>query len=300
MDIQHIRYFLEIARQESFSRAAARLYVTQPVLTRCVKNLEQELGVPLIVRSTKSFALTDAGEVLAQHGEQLLLQYEDLHQRIRDVKEIQTGELHIASPGVLLDMYFPRLMMEYHQLHPGIRITLSEQGSRPVLQEVLSGSADIGIVMLPMQDAHNLHIFPILRDCVHAVVPAGHPFSKEETLDIRKLQGENIITHHHSTTLYNTFMDLCRTHGFTPNIAYQSMMPNFILDTIAFGGCVGVLPGPMLQLCHGQNLTSVPLSPHFPWEIAMITRKDRYLSGAAASFLAFSQSFLSGASEEQV
>ena len=78
MDIQHIRYFLAIAEHQSFSKAAQALYVTQPILTRCVKNLEKELGTPLIVRSTKSFSLTEAGQALVTHGTALLQQHRDI------------------------------------------------------------------------------------------------------------------------------------------------------------------------------------------------------------------------------
>ena len=98
MDIQQIRYFLAIARYESFSKAAEKLFVTQPILTRCVKNLEQELGLPLIVRTTRSFALTDAGKTLAEYGSRLLQQQEDLCRRMEDLKQLRSGELRLSSP----------------------------------------------------------------------------------------------------------------------------------------------------------------------------------------------------------
>lgn len=291
MDIQHIRYFLSVVRHESFSKAARELYVTQPILTRCIKNLEEELGLSLIVRTTRSFALTDAGQILAQYGTRLLQQHEDIYRRIGDLKDVTTGELHISSPGTLLDLYFPELVTQYHKLHPGIRITIRESGSRPVTQDVLDGSADMGFVMLPPENAESLHIFPIVQDTVQAIVPTDHPFAGEPFLDIDRLQGVDLITYDQSTTLHHRLLELCRQRGFSPAIAYQSMMPNFILDTIELGTCVGVLPRPMLELAKGRNLTAVPLAPHFPWEIAMITAKGRYLSNAAADFLRFSTAF---------
>ena len=291
MDIQQIRYFLAIARYESFSKAAEKLFVTQPILTRCVKNLEQELGLPLIVRTTRSFALTDAGKTLAEYGSRLLQQQEDLCRRMEDLKQLRSGELRLSSPGPLLDLYFPKLVTGYHALHPGIRIQVRESGSRPVAQDVLDGSADMGVVMLPLEDTENLHIFPILTDAVHAVVPKGHPFAGEKQLHISKLYGMDLITYDKSNTLHHTFLDMCRKEGFTPTIAYQSMMPNFILDTIALGSCVGVLPRPMVSLGKDRDLVSIPITPFFPWEIALITAKDRYLSCAAAGFLAYAKEF---------
>lgn len=293
MDIQHIRYFLAIAEHQSFSKAAQALYVTQPILTRCVKNLEKELGTPLIVRSTKSFSLTDAGQALVTHGTALLQQHRDIYRRIADIADSGSGEIHIASPGVLLDMYFPKLVTQYRQLHPGVRITAAESGTKTVVRDVLSGRADMGLVMLPLTDTEALDIYPIVQNEVHVIVHRDHPLAKEAFVRIVQLKDLDIITYDQSNTLFHIFTRMCREQGFTPSIVYQSMMPGFILDTLSYGGCVGVLPAPMLQRFERAELVSIPLLPHFPWEIAMITKKDRYLSHAAESFLAFCKDFLS-------
>lgn len=297
MDIQHIRYFLAVAEHQSFSRAAQALYVTQPILTRCVKNLEKELGTPLIVRSTKAFALTDAGQVLVTYGSALLQQHRDIYRRIADIADSRSGEIHIASPGVLLDMYFPKLVTEYRRLHPGIRITAAESGTKTVVRDVMNGSADMGLVMLPLTDTEALDIYPIVQDEVHVIVHRDHPFAKEAFIHIGQLKNLDIITYDQSNTLFHIFSGMCREQGFTPSIVFQSMMPGFILDTLSYGACVGVLPAPMLQRFERTDLVSIPLLPHFPWEIAMITKKDRYLSHATESFLAFCKEFLSRKNE---
>lgn len=292
MDIQHIRYFLAVAEHQSFSKAAQALYVTQPILTRCIKNLEKELGTPLIRRSTKTFALTDAGQVLVTYGSALLQQHRDIYRRIEDTLDPRRGEIHISSPGVLLDMYFPKLVTEYRQLHPGVRITAAESGTKTVVRDVLSGSADMGLVMLPLTDTELLDIYPIVQDEVHVIVRRDHPFAKEAFVHIEQLKDLDIITYDKSNTLFHTFSRMCAEHGFAPSIVFQSMMPGFILDTLSYGSCVGVLPAPMLRRFPKDALVNVPLLPHFPWQIAIITKKGRYLSYAAESFLAFCREHL--------
>lgn len=292
MDIQHIKYFLEIVKYESFSKAAEQLYVTQPILSRCIKNLEKELGVSLINRSTKSFALTDAGEALYIYGSKLLEGHQDICRHIQDIKDSKVGELHISSPGVLMDMYFPRLVTEYRKQYPGIRISISERGSRSTEKDVLDGNADIGLVMLPLENPQNFNVFPIISDEVCVLVRKEHDFAKRKNIHIKELQDVDIITYNQSNTLYHTFLRMCQEQGFLPNITYQSMMPNFILDVISYGDCVGVLPGPMLCQFWTEKIVSVPIRPQFPWEIAMITKKERYLPNAASSFLHFAQQFL--------
>lgn len=293
MDIQHIRYFLAVAKHESFSKAAEQLYVTQPILTRCIKNLEKELGVQLIERSTKHFALTEAGQLLLQQGATLLQQHKDIYRQMDDLAGGQAGELRISGPGVLLDMYFPKLVTQYRRSHPAVHITVRECGSRTVVQDVLEGSADIGLVMLPLTDKEPLHIIPIVEDEIHVLVHKDHPLAKNASVHIRQLEGLDIITYNQSTTLYHAFEKLCQQEGFSPTIAYQSMMPGFILDILSFGDCVGVFPAPMLRQADKPELVSIPLVPQFPWQIAMITKKGRYLSSATESFLTFSQDFLS-------
>ena len=292
MDIQHIKYFLEVAKYKSFSKAAEHLFVTQPILTRCIKNMEKELEQPLIIRSTKSFALTDAGETLVVYGTQVVEQYEDIYRRLQDIKKSQTGEIHISSPGVLLDMYFPKLVTEYRAKYPGIKISISERGSRLIAKDVLEGKVDIGLVMLPIEEAYQLNVIPLIRDEVCVLVRKDHAFAKKEYVHIKQLQGVEIITYNKNNTLYNTFVDMCKEQGFVPDITYQSMMPNFVMDVISYGNCVGIVPAPMLEQFPNEELVSIPIRPHFPWEIAMITKKERYLPNAANSFLEFVQEHL--------
>ena len=92
MDIQHLKYFVEVVRQESFTRAAAQLFVTQPMLTRSIKQLEESLNVLLIERTSKSFHLTDAGRILYERAQEFLMQYEAIFQTIADVRSVKTGE----------------------------------------------------------------------------------------------------------------------------------------------------------------------------------------------------------------
>ena len=102
MDIQHLKYFVEVVRQESFTRAAAQLFVTQPMLTRSIKQLEESLNVLLIERTSKSFHLTDAGRILYERAQEFLMQYEAIFQTMADVRSVKTGGAagHVFSRAV--------------------------------------------------------------------------------------------------------------------------------------------------------------------------------------------------------
>ena len=294
MDIQHIKYFLAVAECKSFSRAAEKLYVTQPILSRCIRNLEEELGTPLIIRSSRSFALTDGGTVLYRYGSQLVEQYQDIYRRVQDIRSSEEGEVRIVCPGVLLDMYFPKLITQYQKEHPNIKITIRERESRPTAATVLSGDADLGLVMIPVENQTELNVYPIITDEVQVVVPDVHPFAKRSFVHIRDLQDVNIITYNSNATLHNTFLQMCQEHGFSPTLTCQSLMPNFILEMISYGRCIGVIPAPMCKQFQAEGLVSVPIRPKFPWVIALITKKDHYISHAAQNFLTFAQMHFQG------
>lgn len=285
MDIQQLKYFMSIAEHKNYSHAAKELFVTQPILTRCVKNLESELEVQLIERTSKTFRLTDAGETLYTHGASLLDQYQDLYRRINDTKNLKNGDVYISSPGVLLDMYFPSILTDFRTQNPGINISLIEEGSRQTTQSVLQGEVDIGLVMLPVNDQHELDVYSLVRDEVRLLVRRDHPFATRPEVHIGQLRNVEIITYNANTTLHNVFVQTCLDHGFMPHIAYKSMMPLFITETISLGSCVGVLPYPMIRRYESDYLTSVRIVPNFPWEIAIILKKGRYRSYATQKLL---------------
>ncbi|MBR5473904.1 MAG: LysR family transcriptional regulator, partial [Lachnospiraceae bacterium] len=268
-----------------------KLYVTQPILSRCIQNLEQELGGPLIIRGSRAFSLTDTGKVLYEYGRQLIKQHQDIYRRIQDIQSSAEGEVRIVCPGVLLDMYFPKLIAQYQKDYPNIRIAIHERESRPTASIVLNGDADLGLVMLPVDNQSDLNVYPIITDEVQVVVPEAHPFAKRAFIPIEDLRDVSIITYNSNATLHKTFLQMCKERGFVPNLVCQSLMPNFILATISYGRCVGVIPAPMCKQFQAEGLVSVPIEPRFPWVIALITKKNHYLSHAAQSFLFFAQRY---------
>lgn len=292
MDIQQLKYFVEIARQQSYTRAAEQLFVTQPMLTRCIKMLEAEFNVKLIERSSKYFRLTDAGRALYQYSVHLLQRYQDLYRAVEDVKVVRSGEVRISSPGVLLDMYFPPLLTNFRRENPGISISIIEEGSTLSAQSVLNGEVDLGLVMLPVSNMCDFEIIPVIRDEVRLLVRKDHPFAAKEEVQFSELQGVDVITYSYTATLHDSFISQCSEHGFKPNIVYKSLMPIFTVEMVSMGSCIGVLPYPMIRRYQSDDLTSVRLHPQFPWQIAMILKKDRYRSFATQRLANFITAYL--------
>lgn len=287
MEIQQIKYFLEVARYKSYTRAAAKLFVTQPMLTRVIKQLEEELGVKLIERTSKYFHLTDAGSLFCQKAEQFLLEYDDLFYSIRDMRCGRVGNVRLSIPSVLLDIYFPPILSQFKLEQPGVDISVTEEGSKLVASAVASGRADLGLAMLPLEEQDRFDVKVLARDVCQLAVNRNHPFAQLPSVHIRDLEHQSVLTFSETSTLHDMFVRLCVEYGFTPRIAYKSLTHGFISSMIAMDRCIGVLPLPIIQQGLTEDLVTVPLHPIIPWDIAIIRRRKGYRSFASSKLYEF-------------
>lgn len=293
MDIQHLKYFVQVIKDQSFTKAAEKLVVTQPMLSRVISQLEKELDVKLIERTSKHFKTTDAGEILYQQALKVLQSHSDIYHYINDMKSAKSGEVSISIPGVLLDVYFPPLLFEFHQKHPHVKLNIIEEGSKLTGQSVLSDQVDLGFVMLPVRNASKLTSRIITTSICHVLVNKDHHFAQRSTpIHTSELVNERIITFSKTATLHDAFIRHCEQEGFEPNIVYKTLMPNFIFDMVHLGLCIGILPYPVVKRFIFEGLLSIVLEPKIIWEIAVINKKDNYLSFAARKFLAFVEEYV--------
>ena len=285
MDIHHLKYFIVIAESKNFTKAAEKLQVTQPMLTRIVQQLEEELHVKLIDRTSKHFYLTDAGELFYKEAKEVVAHFSELYRNIDDMKSGNAGNVRVSIPGVLLDTYFPELLLQFHQKYPNIKISIVEEGSKLTTSSVLSSQSDLGLVMLPVSHLPSFLVPPLVQDVCQLVVPKGHPFAQYRYVPLRKLQDQAIITFSDTSTLHDEFINLCEKEGFSPNIVYKSFMPNFTFDMVHLGLCVAVLPAPIIKRYLTDDFVVLPLEPTIRWDIAVITKKNQYLSFATRKLL---------------
>ncbi len=284
MEIQQLKYFVEIVHNKSFTRAASQLFVTQPMLTRSIKQLEEELNIKLIERTSKCFRVTDAGNILYEQAQKFLVHYEDLFQTMEDVRSVKLGEVRLSIPGVLLDVYFPPLLTKFNRKFPGVSISVVEEGSKPTANSVASGRADLGLVMLPMEDPARFESRILVSDVCQVVVSRSHPFAQMPKVHFKDLKEEAILTFGETTTLHDTFIRMCGEHGFVPHIAYKSLMTQFSLKMVGMRQCVAILPLPIAKPALCDEVVTVPLEPVIPWDIAVIQRREGYRSFAATQF----------------
>src|SRR5699024_4951755 len=146
MDIRHLEYFTEVAKQLNFTKAASVLHISQPSLSKTIKSIEDELGVPLFNRSFRNLELTDAGRALLHNAKHVLQAYQNLTNELNDVMNLKKGEIHIGIPPIIGAAFCSSLITQYKELYPSIDVILSEVGTNTIKEGIYDGSLDVGFL----------------------------------------------------------------------------------------------------------------------------------------------------------
>ena len=192
MELDQVTAFLEVARQQSFSRAAEKLYRTQPAISAQIRALEQEFGQKLFDRLGRKIFLTPSGEVLYQYGERLLALHHETLQRVREAHGSVAGKLVVGANEATCLYVLPQIFAEYRQKHPQVAISVYRSFSHKILQKMGESQVDVGIVTLPVSQ-NSLKVIPIFEDELEVVVPARHPLAKRASIRIEDLAKEPLI-----------------------------------------------------------------------------------------------------------
>lgn len=291
MEFQQMRYFVKVVDCANFTRAAEELYVTQPMLTKAIKTLEDDFGTKLIERTSKSFRLTDAGKLFYQQASEMLYKYDDIFHSIEDIKASRKGQVKISIPGVLIDVYFAPLLTRFRKEYPGIDISIIEEGSKDTAKSVLSGKADLGLVMLPVDSLSQMNTYLVINDDIHVLMNKKHPLSKYTIIPIEELKDQSIITFGDTSTLHDEFLKLCLKHDFRPHLTYKTLMANFTFQMVSMEQCIALLPHPVIRHFITEDLISKQINPSINWKIAIINKKNRYCSYASGHLISFMRNY---------
>ena len=288
MDIRHLEYFLEVVRQGSFSKAATALHVTQPSISKMIKSLEDELGFPLIYRTAKKIELTDAGQAVLEQAQQISALFQNLTVDLADLTNLEKGRVRIGIPPIAGSTIFPRVLGEFNRAYPNIQIQLCEFGSKKVELAVLEGSLDVGIVCsLPARD-DVFAAFSFVEDPLRLIVHPEHPLAKLPSVDFAALADEAFVLYSEDFSLYDLISHRCKLSGFQPKIICKTSQQEFMTQMVAAKLGVALLPGKICDELDPKMIVSIPLTdPQIMLHLAIIWRKDRYLSFAARRWLEF-------------
>ncbi|UDJ84869.1 LysR substrate-binding domain-containing protein [Kosakonia oryzae] len=263
MEFRHLRYFLTVAQELHFTRAAEKLNIGQPPLSQQIQSLEGELGVKLFNRTRRSVALTEAGEHLVIQAKEILRLSGNLQAELRDIEQGKRGELRIGftTTGLFVDE-LSQPLKTYRRHYPDVRISLSEMYSRQQFDALLQQEIDIGYVRLtPGTRQDGLDIRILRRDRLCVVLPEDHPQATADSLPIATMRNASFIFYPETSgaAVPALVRRLCQRAGFTPTVVQEAAEVLTHIGLVAAGVGISVLPRPVDSLRPG-GVVFIPLA----------------------------------------
>jgi DNA-binding transcriptional LysR family regulator len=261
MELRHLRYFVAVAEELHFTRAALRLNIAQPPLSQQIRALEDELGVQLFVRTRRSVALTDAGHALLAKAREVLSATQALPQQLQRVARGEVGLLRIGFSSTLpLTRVLRDVVADHRRAQPDVALNLREMHSQRQFDALRRGELDVGLVRYNEGAPEGIRLAVLRRDPLRLVVPATHRFARRESVAIADCRDEAFIGFpgDAGTGTGPLLERLCAQAGFEPRIAQEAREATTQIGLVAAGLGVAVLPAP-LEAVRIEGVHYVPL-----------------------------------------
>ena len=290
MDLAQLEVFLTVAREGRFSRAAEKLHRTQSAVSQTIRKLEQEVGEPLLDRSSRDGLLTDAGRVLREYAERLVNLRSDAQEALVELRHLHQGKLAIAA-NEFTALYLLPVLAEFQRLHPMIRIMVYRSLGSHIPDDVLRHNSELGVLSYDPQE-RQLHSIFVYLDELILVVPPDHSLAKERQISIRQLGAETFVAHIVSSPYREKVIQSFKRHKTPLHMDIELPTLQAIKSFVALGNGVAFLPEISVkdELTRG-DLVHIPvreLSLHR--KLRLVYRKSASLSHAARAFLRVAES----------
>ena len=263
MELRHLRYFVAVAEDENVTRAAARLHVSQPALSRQIHDLEDELGFALLQRSAKSVRLTEAGRVFLTEARAVLQRVTEAVQAAKAVAGGLRGEIQVGYSPSLTVQILPQALRAFQNEFPGVRVALHDLAAGEMLAQLRAGKIDVALLpRLPGKALRDLHVVELARYALCVATPPKHPFARWKAFPLTKMAGEPLIGYNRDEypEYHEQITALFATVGGKPRFAEEHEGVTSLVAAVEAGrgialvaSCLGCMVGPRLKI--------IPLEP---------------------------------------
>jgi DNA-binding transcriptional LysR family regulator len=246
MNLDQLRYFVAVAEELHFRRAAERLHVSQPSLSLQVRMLEEQLGARLFSRTTRQVALTETGAVLLEKARRIIGLMREARSSVEEVSSGRSGKLRIGfTMSTTFQPFFYLSVLKYRRAYPDVAVTLSEGSSGRQIEELQTGTLDVGFVREPFNQTAGLEFTHLVEDALVLAIHHSHALaSRRHSVAIAELRDEPMISYPAGggIGIYHQIMQLCERAGFKPRIVQEAMEPSVIIGLVAAGLGAAIVP----------------------------------------------------------
>lgn len=252
IELRHLKYFMAVAKELHFRKAAERLYITQPALSRQILQLEQFLGAELLTRDKRNVSLTKSGQYLYDESQFLFNHLDFVKQNIRSIQNGEEGELRIGFVGSAMQYVIPSLLRNINEESTGIHSVLTELTNQDQVDRVRKDELDLGFIRT-MRLPEGLIKLDVFEESFCLVLPRDHAISMDSFKSVKDFQEENFIlfSSQYSHGYYDKILSIFEDQGFTPKVAHESVHASTIFRLVENGLGIGIVPS---SLKHGFDL----------------------------------------------
>jgi DNA-binding transcriptional LysR family regulator len=287
MEIRHLRYFVTTAEELHFTRAAKRLGIAQPPLSQQIQQLEREVGTQLFHRLSRGVELTEAGKSFWQDARAILDQIDRARAAAQAVARGERGSIRIGfTSSASFNPFVPAVISEYRQKHRNVELSLGENTTSVLLEQLREGRLDFAFLRPAMGETGAMRTRLLFEEDMCVALPAPHPLVASPKIRLVALANEPFIMYPRANgrALYDTIIAGCRNAGFSPNIGQEAPQMASTVNLVAAGIGVAIVPASMRQL-QSQGVTYRQIDGA-PIKAALsLTYRDDPLSAAMTEFL---------------
>jgi len=281
VELRQLKYFVTVAEELHFGRAAKKLFISQPPLSLQIQNLEKELGVELLQRTQRRVALTPEGRAFYQRAKTILASAQIA---VEEVQRISRGERDVIRVGymssVMLGEFAP-MLRQYHEQYPGVEILMQQMASDRQYESLVDGNIDAAFVDLSVGEMHDhfrRHQFDgcrVLHERLYLAVPKGHSLARKRRLSLADVASQEFIVFPRRSfpSFYDTVISLCRNSGFSPVIRGEAGQMPELLAYVAAGIGIGIAPD-CARHSWGRFVDFIPLAEEAYVDIWLITQAN--------------------------
>jgi DNA-binding transcriptional LysR family regulator len=285
MDINQLEVLIAVANERGFSRAADKLYRTQPAISQAIRRLEEEVGEPLFDRSSKDGTLTASGQVLLKYAQQIMNLRRDAKLAVKELKDLQRGKVTLGANEYTV-MYLLPVISVYRVRHPHIKIEVKRDLASRIPSEVLKRDVEIGIVSFRPNDPA-LQTVPVATDELALIVSPLHPLAGKKIVSVRELGVESFIAHNVRSPYRERVVQTFEKHRTPLNISMELPTLEAIKRFVEQGMGVALVPrlAAQAEIERGQIVALTVREMRLERKLYLIYRKGAKLSHAARAFL---------------
>lgn len=285
MELKYIREFVALAETGSYFETAEKLFITPSSLSRHIKTLEDEVGMPLFDRTTRKVALNRHGRLFLPYAKQFVKIDDECIMAFDEEAMYSKGAIGIGSIPMMKAYNISEILRQYRQNNKNVIINIHEADSTPLAEMLRKSEIDFAFLRNRHISVDEFETIPISEDHLVAVLPKAHPLAKQTTITVDQLEDEALLLISKNSFMYRMCTDLCRSAGFQPKVVFTSQRAENLVELIEQGTGIALLMSKPVAPILPDDLTLVDITPRVTTTVFLAYIKDRKFNTACKRFL---------------